>query len=79
MNLKKIFITSVKKLLLKSISLYQLLLSPFLGRNCRFYPTCSAYAKEAIVKKGIFKGVILSLWRILRCHPYSKGGFDPVK
>jgi len=65
--------------LLKSISLYQILLSPFLGRNCRFYPTCSAYAKEAIVKKGIFKGVILSLWRILRCHPYSKGGFDPVK
>ncbi|TYB35642.1 MAG: membrane protein insertion efficiency factor YidD [Flexistipes sinusarabici] len=79
MNLKKIFITSVKKLLLNSISLYQLLLSPFLGRNCRFYPTCSAYAKEAIVKKGIFKGVFLSLWRILRCHPYSKGGFDPVK
>ncbi|HCW93856.1 membrane protein insertion efficiency factor YidD [Flexistipes sinusarabici] len=79
MNLKKIFITSVKKLLLNSISLYQLLLSPFLGRNCRFYPTCSAYTKEAIVKKGIFKGVILSLWRILRCHPYSKGGFDPVK
>ncbi|AEI15748.1 UPF0161 protein yidD [Flexistipes sinusarabici DSM 4947] len=65
--------------MLKSISLYQKLLSPFLGRNCRFYPTCSAYAKEAIVKKGIFKGVILSLWRILRCHPYSKGGFDPVK
>jgi len=56
-----------------------MLLSPFLGRNCRFYPTCSAYAKEAIVKKGIFKGLILSLWRILRCHPYSKGGFDPVK
>jgi|Wag4MinimDraft_12_1082652.scaffolds.fasta_scaffold00084_3 putative membrane protein insertion efficiency factor len=78
-NLKEIFLKYVRIALLKLISLYQILLSPYLGRNCRFYPTCSAYAKEAIVKKGIFKGILLALWRILRCNPFSKGGFDPVK
>jgi len=77
--LKEIFLKYVRIALLKLISLYQILLSPYLGRNCRFYPTCSAYAKEAIVKKGIFKGILLALWRILRCNPFSKGGFDPVK
>ncbi|MGA1862165.1 membrane protein insertion efficiency factor YidD [Deferribacter thermophilus] len=49
------------------------------GRNCRYYPSCSQYAKEAIVKKGILKGLLLSGWRILRCNPFSKGGYDPVK
>ncbi len=77
--MKEIFLKYVRIALLKLISLYQILLSPYLGRNCRFYPTCSAYAKEAIVKKGIFKGILLALWRILRCNPFSKGGFDPVK
>ncbi|BAI79849.1 conserved hypothetical protein [Deferribacter desulfuricans SSM1] len=65
--------------LIKLIDFYQILLSPFLGRNCRYYPTCSQYAKEAIVKKGILRGLLLSLWRILRCNPFSKGGYDPVK
>jgi putative membrane protein insertion efficiency factor len=67
------------KLIIKTITLYQILLSPYLGKNCRYYPTCSAYTKEAILKKGIFKGLILSIWRILRCNPFSKGGYDPVK
>lgn len=78
-SLKGIFVRYVKIALISLISLYQILFSPLLGRNCRFYPTCSAYAKEAIIKKGIFKGILLSLWRILRCNPFNKGGFDPVK
>lgn len=65
--------------LIKLIDFYQILLSPLLGRNCRYYPTCSQYAKEAIVKKGILLGLLLSFWRILRCNPFSKGGYDPVK
>jgi putative membrane protein insertion efficiency factor len=50
-----------------------------LGPRCRFYPTCSEYAIEAIQKKGIFKGFFLAVWRILRCNPLSAGGYDPVK
>lgn len=48
------------------------------GPCCRFYPTCSAYAIEALRIHGAFKGSALSLWRLLRCHPFSKGGYDPV-
>jgi len=61
------------------IRLYQLLLSPFFGRHCRFLPTCSQYAIEAIEKKGAIVGVLLAIWRILRCNPLCKGGYDPVK
>ena len=50
----------------------------FLGR-CRFEPSCSDYFLEAVQKKGVFKGVLLGLWRILRCNPFSKGGYDPVE
>ena len=57
---------------------YQLLISPILGPNCRFQPTCSAYAHEAVSRHGLVKGTILSLRRILRCHPFSLGGWDPV-
>ncbi|KAA0259014.1 membrane protein insertion efficiency factor YidD [Deferribacter autotrophicus] len=75
MMLNKFF----KKLIIRLIDIYQVLLSPFLGRNCRFYPTCSQYTKEAIIKKGLIVGMILSCWRILRCNPFSKGGYDPVE
>ncbi|MEN6295946.1 MAG: membrane protein insertion efficiency factor YidD [Chloroherpetonaceae bacterium] len=47
-------------------------------QSCRFYPTCSSYAIEAIGKHGVFYGSILSVWRVLRCNPFSKGGIDPV-
>jgi hypothetical protein len=60
------------------IRLYQLLLSPLLGANCRFEPTCSQYAIEAIEKYGFFQGGWLAVKRILRCHPLGKSGYDPV-
>jgi putative membrane protein insertion efficiency factor len=70
----------MKKLLVILIKCYQICISPYLGRSCRFYPSCSNYAIEAIEKKGIFKGSILSVWRILRCNPWNKNtGYDPVK
>lgn len=62
-----------------SIKFYQRAISPYLGgRKCRFYPSCSAYAIEAFKLKGFFKGFILTAWRMLRCNPFSKGGYDPV-
>lgn len=57
---------------------YQLVLSPIMGQNCRFYPSCSAYTLEALELHGPFKGSWLGLKRIIRCHPGSKGGIDPV-
>ncbi len=67
-----------KKLLKIFIRSYQLLISPMLGRNCRYYPTCSSYALEAVEKYGCLKGGFLALKRILRCHPFRAGGYDPV-
>ncbi|HPS65413.1 MAG TPA: membrane protein insertion efficiency factor YidD [Ignavibacteria bacterium] len=60
------------------IKIYQVLLSPLFPPSCRFYPTCSNYSIEAIKTCGAFKGVYLSIKRILRCNPFSEGGFDPV-
>ena len=61
------------------IKCYQKLLSPLFPPSCRFYPSCSEYAIQAIEKYGIFKGGAKSVWRILRCNPFNKGGFDPVE
>jgi putative membrane protein insertion efficiency factor len=77
----------MKKIILKAIKLYQRTVSPDHGwgriflrhAGCRFYPSCSAYATDAIMKYGIIKGSILGLWRILRCNPWSRGGHDPVR
>jgi hypothetical protein len=60
------------------IRLYQLCVSPWLGANCRFDPTCSAYAIESLRHHGVIKGSMLSLRRILRCHPFAQPGHDPV-
>lgn len=57
---------------------YRLLLSPWLGSSCRFEPTCSAYALEALQRHGAARGVALTGWRLLRCHPWCQGGHDPV-
>lgn len=69
----------MKKLLLKLILFYRKNISPMKPSCCRFVPTCSQYAIEAIEKYGAFKGSILAIWRILRCNPFSKGGYDPIK
>jgi putative membrane protein insertion efficiency factor len=68
----------VKRLLLGLISAYQRWLSPSTARRCRFEPTCSAYAAEAIGRFGVVRGLLLASWRLLRCNPFSHGGFDPV-
>src|SRR5689334_22453050 len=68
----------MKRVLLVLISAYRVLLSPLLGASCRFYPTCSTYAIEAIETHGAARGTWLALKRILRCHPWHPGGFDPV-
>ena len=57
---------------------YKKFISPLLGDNCRFYPTCSVYAMQAIEIHGPVKGCILAAWRVLRCNPFCKGGVDPV-
>ncbi len=57
---------------------YQRLISPFLGPACRYYPSCSQYAKEAVLKYGVRRGVALAAWRILRCNPWNPGGVDFV-
>jgi putative membrane protein insertion efficiency factor len=66
----------MKKTLLKIVRIYQQFISPIFGPHCRFYPTCSEYSFQAIEKKGVFKGVALSIWRVLRCNPLNKGGID---
>jgi putative membrane protein insertion efficiency factor len=60
------------------IRVYQYTLSPLLGPSCRFYPSCSEYAHQAIRRHGPFRGMLLALKRILRCHPFHPGGVDPV-
>jgi hypothetical protein len=68
----------IKKILIFLIKGYQKFLSPLLGKNCRFYPTCSQYAIKALEKYGLFKGSFLAVKRILKCNPFHPGGYDPV-
>jgi putative membrane protein insertion efficiency factor len=76
--LRKTFLTGLTRLLLACIRIYQRLLSPFMGTQCRFHPTCSHYACEAIQIHGPIKGSLLAAYRILRCNPFCAGGNDPV-
>ncbi|MCG6931988.1 MAG: membrane protein insertion efficiency factor YidD [Desulfofustis sp.] len=66
------------RLLVALISGYRYVLSPLFPPACRFYPTCSAYTVEAIKKYGALRGIGKGIWRILRCHPFSRGGYDPA-
>jgi len=66
-------------LLLSPIRLYSRLISPALPRRCKYEPTCSAYAQQAIRELGPFRGVIVGTWRLLRCNPWSHGGYDPLE
>ena len=68
----------MKHVMIWLVKLYRKYISPAKPPCCRFTPTCSAYALEAFTKRGFFVGLILSVWRILRCNPFSKGGYDPV-
>ena len=68
----------LNKLIIALIRFYQLCISPMLGPHCRFTPTCSQYALEAIKTHGAFKGIILTAKRIAKCHPFHHGGHDPV-
>ena len=69
----------MKKLLIKMIRLYQKYISPMKRTKCPYIPTCSQYGLEAIEKYGALKGGLLAVWRILRCNPFSHGGYDPVQ
>lgn len=72
----------IKKYLVKIITglvtIYQSVISPFLPKVCRFYPTCSEYTKQALLTYGLFKGLLMSVKRVLRCNPFFHGGYDPV-
>ena len=73
--MKKINFKTLVKLIIRA---YQLLISPYLGNNCRFYPTCSNYALEAIEKKGLILGIKMAVVRILRCNPWGGSGIDMI-
>jgi len=68
----------VRKIIAGIIGCYQRFISPLLGNNCRFYPSCSSYAREAVARHGVLRGVWLSAGRVCRCHPLHPGGVDPV-
>ncbi|MBN3038750.1 MAG: membrane protein insertion efficiency factor YidD [Candidatus Omnitrophica bacterium] len=80
MLLIRVISKKISQAALWAIDLYRNYLSVLMLPRCRFYPTCSAYAKEAIIKKGLLRGVLLSTKRLLRCHPFSQAdSYDPVK
>ncbi len=65
-------------ILILPIRFYQIAISPLLGPSCRFTPTCSEYARQALIKHGPIKGLYLAIWRLLRCNPWGGSGYDPV-
>ena len=69
----------MKIIIIALIKIYQRVISPFTPRTCRFYPTCSAYTLSAVKKYGVFKGSWLGLKRLLSCHPFNPGGYDPLE
>lgn len=68
----------MRRLLITLVRSYRAVLSPWLGAHCRFHPTCSAYALEALERHGALRGTVLTIGRVLRCHPFHRGGYDPV-
>jgi uncharacterized protein len=70
--------TAIRHLFLAPIRLYQRLMSPLMPARCKYHPTCSAYAVEAVRTYGVARGAVLAVWRVLRCNPFSGGGVDRV-
>ena len=70
---------TLRRIAVLPIRAYQLSLGPLFGPRCKYYPSCSEYAAQAITKFGILRGLVLAGWRLLRCNPWSHGGFDPVE
>lgn len=70
--------TAIRGVFLAPVRLYQRLISPFLPARCKYHPTCSAYAVDAVRSYGVLRGTVLAGWRLLRCNPWSDGGLDPV-
>lgn len=68
----------MKRIVLTGITCYQRWVSPLRPPSCRFLPTCSQYGREAVERYGVLRGGLLTLWRLLRCHPWHPGGYDPV-
>ncbi|ACU91231.1 MAG: membrane protein insertion efficiency factor YidD [Desulfomicrobium sp.] len=68
----------MRHVFVRILSLYQYLISPLYSPCCRFTPSCSEYARQAVLSHGIFRGMGLAFWRLLRCHPLCAGGYDPV-
>jgi putative membrane protein insertion efficiency factor len=78
-NIYFFLITLPKKLLILIFQGYRFILSPLFPPSCRFFPSCSQYGIEAVEKYGAIRGGAMTLWRVVRCHPFSRGGYDPVK
>ena len=68
----------MRSILTAAIRVYRYLISPMLGPTCRFYPSCSCYAEEALQQHGVVRGTYLTARRLMRCHPWNEGGYDPV-
>lgn len=68
----------MKHLFIGLLKLYKRFISPLLPNACRFHPTCSEYAIEAFMRYGVIRGILLTCWRLLRCNPFCRGGYDPV-
>ena len=75
---KRLAYNLVRKTLYVSVTVYQCCISPFMVNSCRFYPSCSSYFKDSIDNFGVVKGCFLTLKRLAKCHPFSRGGYDPV-
>ena len=71
--------SGLRRVAVAPIRLYQKLFSPMVGQRCKYYPSCSEYAVQAIQRFGILRGLVLAAWRLVRCNPWSRGGFDPVE
>jgi putative membrane protein insertion efficiency factor len=74
----KYLVATIKQSLILLIKVYRYILSPWIGQQCRFWPSCSCYAEQALLQHGILRGLLLTCRRLTRCHPWHKGGYDPV-